>query len=63
MRTSPYLADLEAGQAVTLPVWWLGGNSEPDQRIRRLKRENRGVISGWLVRPDDVVVPLRAAGM
>jgi hypothetical protein len=59
MHKSKYLADLEAGRPVELPVWRLGGHSEPDERIRRLKREDRS-IRGFLVFSDDTVLSLGA---
>lgn len=55
------LDDLEAGRPVRLPWWMLGGHREPDERIRRMAREDRS-ISGWLLAPDDVAVPIRETG-
>lgn len=55
---SRVLHRLVAGEPVELPRWALGGATVPDERVRRLKREDRS-ITGWLVRPDDTVTPLR----
>src|SRR5689334_21511149 len=49
---------LDAGEPVRVPWWWLGGSTVPDQRIRRLKREDRS-ITGRIVRSDDTVTPVR----
>jgi hypothetical protein len=54
------LQALEAGEPVDLPGWRLGGHSEPDERIRRLQRQDRSIV-GWLVYADDTVVPQRNA--
>jgi hypothetical protein len=61
LRSRHLLRALEAGEAVRLPVWKLGGHTVPDERIRRLKREDR-TITGWLVGPDDSVAPIREHG-
>lgn len=58
LHKSPYLADLEADRPVELPVWRLGGRSEPDERLRRMRRRDRSIVV-WLVHPDDVVMPVR----
>jgi hypothetical protein len=52
---------LEAGEPVRLPWWQLGGHTVPDERIRRLKRDDRS-ITGWIVHPDDTVIPERDQG-
>jgi hypothetical protein len=61
LQSSPWLADLEAGGPVELPIWALGGHREPDERFRRLTREDRSIRS-WTVHSDDMVVPFRRAG-
>jgi hypothetical protein len=50
---------LEAGEPVRVAWWQLGGHPVPDERIRQLKRQDRD-ITGWIVRPDDVVIPARS---
>jgi hypothetical protein len=57
-RPTHRLDALEAGEPVRFPVWILGGATVPDERIRRVKREDRS-INGWLVAADDSVAPLR----
>jgi hypothetical protein len=49
---------LSRGEAVTVPVWKLGGRTAPDDRLRRLARNDR-TITGWLVSVDDSVTPVR----
>lgn len=58
MTPTALFHQLEAGEPVRVPWWRLGGHMVPDERIRRLKREDRS-ITGWLVKPDDTVQPLR----
>lgn len=52
---------LLAGEPVELPKWKLGGQTVPDRRIKRLCREDR-TITGWVVKPDDSVIPVRDEG-
>jgi hypothetical protein len=62
MRRSPVLfEELSAGGPVRVPRWALGGHTVPDERVRRMKRED-ATITGWLVGPDDSVTPLREGG-
>ncbi len=57
-RSTGRLKAMEAGEPTQFPWWMLGGWSEQDERIRRLKREDRS-ITAWMVYPDDTVMPLR----
>jgi hypothetical protein len=56
-RPTHRLESLEAGEPTEFPVWMLGGRTEPDERIRRLKRGNRR-ITAWIVHSDDTVRPV-----
>jgi hypothetical protein len=58
VQASPLLVELQAGRPVILPVWALGGHSEPDARIRRVHRDDR-TITAWRVTSDDLAMPVR----
>ena len=57
MVKSRHLSHLEAGEPVRLASWELGGRSEPDERIYRLRQDRS--ITGWTVTPNDEVIPER----
>jgi hypothetical protein len=61
LRPTHRLKALEAGEPVEFPRWMLGGWTVPDERIRRMKRDDRS-ITGWVVHPDDTVRPLHERG-